>query len=104
MACRTASSIFALVFTGRGVGVRLGRRREVDAVEARPLDRRRGDAHVDLDGADYRASMRIRARWVFLHDRIDDDEPLADDLTQRVEQAGCASCRMVCEGWMVRPT
>ena len=65
----------------------LGAAREVDAVEARPHDRRARDAHVHLGGARLAQHPHERPLGVAAHDRVvDDDEALAgDDLAQRVE-------------------
>ena len=55
----------------------LGAGGEVDAVEARPLDRRRGDPDVDLGGAGLAQHPDQGALGVAAHDRVvDDDEPL----------------------------
>ena len=69
------------------VGDQLGAAGEVDAVEARPLHRRRGDPHVHLDRAGLAQHPDQRALGVAAHDRVvDDDQPLAaDDVAQRVE-------------------
>ena len=71
----------------QAVGDQLGPAGEVDAVEARPLHRRRGDPHVHLDGAGLAQHPDQRALGVAAHDRVvDDDQPLAaDDVAQRVE-------------------
>src|SRR5690606_15556640 len=65
----------------------LGTRREVDAVEARPLHRGCGDADVHLGGTRLTEHAYERALRVAPDDRVvDDDEALAaDDLAQRVE-------------------
>ena len=62
-------------------------RGHVDAVVAGVLDRRRGDAQVDLARAGVAQHLDDLARRVAAHDRVvDDDQPLAgDDLRQRVE-------------------
>ena len=71
----------------QSVGDQLGPRGEVDAVEARPLHRRRRDADVHLDGARLAQHPHQRALGVAAHDRVvDHDQPLAaDDVAQRVE-------------------
>src|SRR3954469_15458159 len=72
---------------GQAVGEELGERGEVDAVEARPLHRRRGDPHVHLGGAGLTEHPDDGALRVAAHDRVvDDDDPLAGDRrAQRVE-------------------
>ena len=71
----------------RGVGDQFGRCREVDTVEARPLDRRGGDPHMDLQRTGLAQHPDQCALGVTPHDRVvDDDEALtADDLFERVE-------------------
>ena len=60
------------------VGDQLGAGGEVDAVEARPLHRRRGDPDVHLEGAGLAEHPDLRALGVAAHDRVvDDDELLA---------------------------
>src|SRR6478609_1142656 len=65
----------------------LGPRREVDAVEARPLHGRRADAHVHLGRAGLAEHADLRSLGVAAHDRVvDDDEALAADrVLERVE-------------------
>ena len=69
------------------VGDQLGAAGEVDAVEAGPLHRRRGDPHVHLEGAGLAQHPDQRALGVAADDRVvDHDQPLAaDDVAQRVE-------------------
>ena len=73
--------------TSRPLAISSALRGEVDAVEARPLHRRRGDAHVHLERAGLAQHPHQRALGVAAHDRVvDDDQPLAaDDVAQRVE-------------------
>src|SRR5690606_20872109 len=68
-------------------GDQLGAGGEVDAVQAGPLHRRRGDAYVHLAGAGLTQHPNQRALGVAAHDRVvDDHEALAlDDVAQRVE-------------------
>ena len=75
------------VFVFDGVRDQLGRRGEVDPVEARPLHWRRGDPHMHFDGAGLSQHPDQRALGVAPHDRVvDDDEPLAaDDFLEWVE-------------------
>src|SRR4051794_40858931 len=65
---------------GQAVGDELGKRGEVDPVEARPLHRRRGDPHVHLGGPGLTQHAHDRPLRVAAHDRVvDDDDPLAGD-------------------------
>src|SRR6478752_5902237 len=68
-------------------GDELGTRREVDAVEAGPLHRRRADAHVHRPRAGLAEHADLRSLGVAAHDRVvDDDEALAADrVLERVE-------------------
>ena len=74
------------VFVFDGVGDQLGRRREVDAVEARPLHRWRRDPHVHFDCAGLPQHPDQSTLGVAPHDRVvDDDQPLAaDDFLERI--------------------
>ena len=76
-----------LVFVFDGVSDQLGRRREVDAVEAGPLHRGRRDPHMHFDGAGLPQHPDQSTLGIAPHDRVvDDDEPLAaDDFLERVE-------------------
>lgn len=69
------------------VGQQLRTGGEVDAVEARPLDRRRGDPYVHLQGARLAQHAHDRPLRVAAHDRVvDHHDPLAPHvLPQRVE-------------------
>ena len=71
----------------QAVGDELGAGREVDAVEAGPLHRRRADAHVHLGRAGLAQHPDERALGVAAHDRVVDDHQAlaADDVAQRVE-------------------
>src|SRR5690606_6144325 len=68
-------------------GDELGPGREVDAVEARPADRRRGDAHVYLHRARLAQHPDDRPLGIAAHDRVvHDHQPLAAHVVaQRVE-------------------
>src|SRR5207248_3131040 len=68
-------------------GDQLGAGGEVDAVEARPLDRRRGDAYVHLQRTGLAQHPDDRPLGVAAHDRVvHDHDPLAPHaLPQRVE-------------------
>ena len=69
------------------LAIELGAGGEVDAVEARPLHRRGGDAHVHLGRASLAQHPDEGALGVAADDRVvDDDEALArDDVRERVE-------------------
>src|SRR5664280_3288086 len=59
----------------------------VDTVEARPLNRRRGNAHVNLGRTRIAKERDELLGRVAAHDRVvDDDEPLAlDRVLERIE-------------------
>src|SRR4051794_6410845 len=69
------------------IGDQLGPGGEVDAVEARPLHRRRRDPDVHLEGAGLAQHPDLRTLGVAAHDRVvDHHDPLAaDHLAQRVQ-------------------
>ena len=88
-------------------GHELGARRHVDAVEARPLDRRAGDARVDLGGARLAERLHELPRRRAAHDRVvDDHEALAaDHVGDRVQLQLHPALAQRLLGWMkVRPT
>ena len=91
----------------QAVGDQLGPGGEVDAVETRPLHRRRRDAHVHLERARPRAASAPCARWVL--PRTIESSTTTIRLPRTTSRSGLSlsrmpSWRMVCDGWMkVRP-